>query len=407
MSVQLLSSRDVEPDRDGTVPYGATDHAKPGAVDNNALDNVVDAALDAHYREEDPAPDSRDLDTIIGTAMDAAENREADAESFKASREARTELQDRYGSQGNLGDTLNAFIGWAQAFKQDPQGAGQRFAESYLKASPYALTDRAEKPKAETYVDGGGFRHTGRELDQILEDAIDSASEEKQQFVATAAQREALAQVFPGVSFDEAMRKVVAIDRDAIRDPLTTAATLAASFGMPVLPHQQQEAAAHNHVLAHVDAAAAQGMDADRVMNVVNHPEFVKSGDPVADLHRARAVADRLQQQEVELSHYVDQQQAAMTPEMNAMVEKVVLGRDPHYLAEATRIANSRPFGDPQIGVLNLEVARQIASQRLGALSKAKRAGRVRTSSGHQSRGSSSERDLDAIVGNALAGWGD
>ncbi len=176
---------------------------------------------------------------------------------------------------------------------------------------------------------------------------------------------------------------------------------------MPWNERQQQEAAVHNHVLGAVNQAADQGMPVDRVLDVVNHPEFVKSGDPVNDLHRARVVADRLQQQEVELSHYVDQQQAAMTPEMAAMVEKVVLGRDPHFIAEATRIYNSRPFGDPQIGVLNLEVARQIASQRLGALSKAKRAGRVRTSSGHQSRGSSADRDLDRIVGDALAGWGD
>ncbi len=181
MSVQLLSAKEAldAPDQDGIIPYagGTTAHEKPGSINNGELDKLVDGALDAHYREDDPEPDGRDLDALITSAMDAAENREADVELFKASREAREELGARYASQGDIGQTLDRFIGWSKHAAQDPAGAGLALAESYVRLSPYSLKELPPAQKAEVYVDPAtGNRSDGRVLDEIIELAIDNAT---------------------------------------------------------------------------------------------------------------------------------------------------------------------------------------------------------------------------------------
>ena len=45
-----------------------------------------------------------------------------------------------------------------------------------------------------------------------------------------------LKEMFPHLSFDEAMKTIVRIDRDMHRDPLNTAGQVAAMFGMPITP---------------------------------------------------------------------------------------------------------------------------------------------------------------------------
>jgi hypothetical protein len=120
----------------------------------------------------------------------------------KPSKESRDELNARYGSQGDLSQTLDRFIGAAEAFQRDPQGAGLQFAEAYLKASPYSLNEKPKAEPAKVEIDGHGRRETGKRLNDIIQNAIDNAEGDKKEFVATVPQREALKRIFPDLTFD-------------------------------------------------------------------------------------------------------------------------------------------------------------------------------------------------------------
>jgi hypothetical protein len=164
--------------------------------------------------EEQPRA-KKSLDDLIGEGLDKHEAALADKESFTKSKASRDELNERYGAQGDLSTTIDQYIQWAAHLRENPQEAGQRFAESYLSASPYALTPREPKEKPEAFIDGTGKRYNGKILDAIVESAPDGS--EQKEFSATAKQREALKAIFPGKTFDEALRTVVQIDRDATR----------------------------------------------------------------------------------------------------------------------------------------------------------------------------------------------
>lgn len=97
-------------------------------------------------------------------------------------------MKSRYGSEGDIGQTIDAFVKWGHYFKQDPQAVGNAFAESYLRASKYSFNEQPDDKatKAEAYVGGHGRRHSGKVLDEVIQGAIDSAGE-REEFVATTA----------------------------------------------------------------------------------------------------------------------------------------------------------------------------------------------------------------------------
>lgn len=96
-------------------------------------------------------------------------------------------MKSRYGSEGDIGQTIDAFVKWGH-FKQDPQAVGNAFAESYLRASKYSFNEQPDDKatKAEAYVGGHGRRHSGKVLDEVIQGAIDSGGE-REEFVATTA----------------------------------------------------------------------------------------------------------------------------------------------------------------------------------------------------------------------------
>jgi hypothetical protein len=57
-------------------------------------------------------------------------------------------LKSRYGSEGDIGQTIDAFVKWGHYFKQDPQAVGNAFAESYLRASKLSLDPFPYLPQA-------------------------------------------------------------------------------------------------------------------------------------------------------------------------------------------------------------------------------------------------------------------
>jgi hypothetical protein len=384
---------------DYTPPPGTTDDAKLDAVVSKALEHIPD--------DDAPPPPRKSLDETISEGLDRQEAAHAEEESFKASREARDELNSRYGSQGDLATTIDQYIAWAKYFKESPQEAGQKFAESYLRASPYALKDHQPKQKVEPYIDPGGKRYSGRVLDDVLSNAIDKASSEKKDFVATAAQREALKQIFPGKTFDEALRTIVKIDRDAYADPLGTAATIAASFGLPVTPSQ---VARHNkleHLGNQIDQAlpTMPGLEhpaiQQQVLDVLARPDFFRSGDHIADLRRAHAVTQKMAQQDQQLGGWVEAELNKMDPALAKTVEDTIL-RDPSFQHQA-KTNNQGRFGDPSASVQNFELARGIALQKMRAVAKAQRVRPVKSSSGAVAP--TGGKGLDGHLSAALRDW--
>jgi hypothetical protein len=213
MSTIPLSSIDPTSEAEKIESYalepipGATDEAKLDAVVASAMEKIPSAT------DEEQPRTKRSLDDLISEGLSKHEAMQADKESFTKSKASRDELNDRYGSQGDLSTTIDQYIQWAARFRENPQEAGQRFAESYLSASPYALTPREPKEKPEAFIDGTGKRYNGKILDAIVESATDG--NEQKEFVATAKQREALKAIFKGKTFAEALATIVQIDRDA------------------------------------------------------------------------------------------------------------------------------------------------------------------------------------------------
>jgi hypothetical protein len=283
------------------------------------------------------------------------------------------------------------FLGWAGELQRNPALTAQAMAESYAKASPWGLKDRAEKPQRDD-------PYGAHKLNDIISDAIDRASSEKQEFEATAKQRAALRELFPDISFSEAMDRIVKIDRDLHRDPLNTAAQVAAMFGMPLTPAAM---AADKHV-KDLGAAIDQMLPSmpnfqmEPVSNVLKHPEFKRSGDPVADLQRAYAVTEKVTQYMNNLGNFAMARVAQLPPELARETENVLF-----HSAEFKKIANqSSPWA--MDGEKNLEMAIGMARERMAnRVGKAKRAAPVRSRSTHTSNSSSS--GLDAIIGNAIA----
>ena len=261
MSTIPLSAIDSDPatEAERVERYNNVAPSTEKAEANSKLDKFVSGVVERLHPEEDsdaPRAKRKSLDENIAEGLDRHFSKVADEDSFKASREARDELQGRYGEHGDLSKTLDQYIGWAKKFRADPRQAGLEFAASYANASPYALKEHKAKPKVEAEIIDGK-RYSGKVLDSIIEDAANRASSEKQDFTATASQRKALKELFPGKSFDEAMATIVKIDSDAYRDPAGTAATIAASFGMNWLPGQS-DPTAERHAAESQVAHAAQ-----------------------------------------------------------------------------------------------------------------------------------------------------
>jgi hypothetical protein len=142
MSVQLLSSRDRDT---GTSSEPAQHELAPGTFDNSKADEIIAKAIEANPGfdgDQDQSNEKRGLDNILRDATAKYEAKQTEEKAFEASKPDRLELNARYGSQGDLSQTLDRFIDMARRFKQDPVATASEFIESYAKASPYSLNDK-------------------------------------------------------------------------------------------------------------------------------------------------------------------------------------------------------------------------------------------------------------------------
>lgn len=262
MSVQLLSSVDPQPEeekieRAATAPPGSTDEARLDAVVAKAMESIPSAYDD----EDERAPSKKkSLDTLIGEGLDKHEAAIAERKSFAKSKEARAELDTRYAKYegASTAKTLDLFLDMADQLKANPREAGLNIAESYMRASRYVLDITPEaKAKPEVSVDGYGRRESGQKLNDIIENA-QAAPAEKETFGATKEQRARLRQLWPDLSFDQAMNRIRLVDRRLHDDPLGAAAELAAAFGMGVTHRQREQEQQLGHLVQHIEQVMPQ-----------------------------------------------------------------------------------------------------------------------------------------------------
>src|SRR5262245_41766039 len=124
MSVIPTSSLTVQHADDGSPPE------KHGEFNDKGFDAAFEKGW-SEYESQQAAPSTKkSLDDTISENLDRFYSAQDERESFKASRDSRDELQERYAAHGgSLSRTLDAFLQVAEDFKKDPQGTGLRFAE--------------------------------------------------------------------------------------------------------------------------------------------------------------------------------------------------------------------------------------------------------------------------------------
>jgi hypothetical protein len=410
MSVIPLSAANAP--QSVTEPDAAPERP-PGEFDHAAADKVIsDAMAKYELQFKDEPNHNKGIDAHLTEATAKYDAKVADEKAFEASKESRAELNARYGAQGDLSQTLDRFIGAAEAFQRDPQGAGIQFAEAYLRASPYSLPDTPKAAPVEVEIDGHGRRETGKRLNDIIQSAIDNAEGDKKEFVATVPQREALKRIFPDLTFDQAVAKIVQIDTDARKDPVVVAAQIAAAYGLPVTQRQQQAQAQVNQAHNVIDRVAPQlpGLRDQEVRNrvaaIIQHRDFVSTGNAAGDLQRAYQVVAVQDRHNAAVEAHAQAELAKMPPELAKTVVHTIHS-DPHFKIIAGRNVAARPFGDPNVQYLNFEVARGIAEEKLRSAGKARRAAPVRSSRGHPgSSGDSGGAGMDAVISAAMAKHG-
>ena len=199
---------------------------------------------------------------------------------------------------------LDNATNWHHHLTANPHMAADQLASMYLQSAPYAINDDPP-PAKEAPAD----EHPSRKLDRILESAIDkklNGDPDQQEFKASAKQRAALKAMFPGLSFADAMRSLVKFDGDMHRDPLTTAARMGASYGMPVTAGQHIAVQADYERTAPVVQMVEQTAQhlpnyaeyQEDMIRVLGRPDFVRSPDMQQDLLRAYRIVEIVREEQ-------------------------------------------------------------------------------------------------------------
>jgi hypothetical protein len=184
-----------------------------------------------------------ELDGALKAAVDRRASQETESADFRQSREWREALDKRYDGRVAIGDLLEAFAHWHERLKENPRGRRRHGLRLSREQAPYALPDDAERASKPGTPAGVQEANPDQRLNGILAAAIDrhqgKGDGEQQAFAASARHRAALKEMFPGISYAEACRRVVNLDGDLHRDPIGTAARMAATYGLPMIPSQE------------------------------------------------------------------------------------------------------------------------------------------------------------------------
>lgn len=289
----------------------ATRGAPNGERDEILLDELSDDGSDswrdlkAKHDDAEAATErgpASGLDRALKAAVDRRAGQEAESADFHQSRQWRAELERRYDGREAIGGLLDMFADWHERLKQNPRAAADAIASAYLEQPPHAVSHEDAPPRSAGSDARAENANADQKLNGILDAAIDrhhgKGDGEQQAFVASARHRAALKEMFPGMSYAEACCRVVKLDGDLHRDPIATAARLAATYGMTVTPSQQAVAA--HHEAASSDAqqivvSAAEHLPElaemeDELVEVLGRPDFMHGPDMHHNLLRAHRV---------------------------------------------------------------------------------------------------------------------
>lgn len=214
----------------------------------------------------------------------APSNREMNDEDV---RKARRELRDRFPGH-SLASRLESFEKWEEAFKRDPVGAREAIMAEYLKMAPQNFATSKERK----YSDGiRGSLERGEENARDLADLKPYVDKY-------------------GKNFPHLLKQLNSIEADLIADPVGTSARLAATYGAPATEAQQQQqehkqaqqqyrerrvADMHKAFDLIVQHKIMPGIESpelqDKIADVLESKDFVRTGNPLHDLQTAYAVA--------------------------------------------------------------------------------------------------------------------
>jgi hypothetical protein len=244
-----------------------------------------------------------ELDRTLKAAVERRASQEAESADFRQSRGWRSELDRRYDGRIAIGDLLDNFADWHERLKQHPRAAADAIVAAYLEQAPDALPDDSTRPTSSGKPASSMSEGADRTLNGILSAAIDrhhgQGDGEQKVFAASARHRNALKEMFPGLSYAEACRRVVKLDGDLHRDPIGTAGRLAATYGMTATPAQQIIAEERGALAGDAQKIVATAVERlpdlanleDDVIAVMQRPEFKHGPDMQSNLMRAHRVA--------------------------------------------------------------------------------------------------------------------
>jgi hypothetical protein len=403
VSVQLLSSLDSPDSRTDSVaqePAAPVEKPETGSGFEKHLESAW-SQIEGQYKE----PERKPLDEALNDGLKDYEKAVAEREAFDRAAETRQTFKERYKQHGaDTKKTLGALIGWHDLFKTNPHLAGQKFAKSYLAFS--GLEPEASKPKEkpQAYIDPmTGNRDSGKVLEHIIQNAQESA-EEGDEYEITKEERAKLNEIFPGVPFDVQMQRLLEIDNRARKDPLATAAQLAASYGMPVFPSEIEAQQVYQVERAHAEQLVAQAAqqlpDFERYRHHMAH--LVKTGQ-ADNIRDAYQLAVHQTHNKSQFDHYAIAQLNELAKSDDALARSVVdihHGKDPAFEKIVAGVRDPVSRFQAAIGY-----ARSKAQQAKAAVSKATRALPVKSSSGASP--SPGRSGIDGAIRSAMAQYKD
>jgi hypothetical protein len=412
MSVTRLSERDQAPP-EGQSHYSTPDVAdRPGKTDESKLDAVIESAISkipsAQDDEPTPTPKRKDLDSIISENLDKHEAAVEDREAWSRSKDARAALDHAYKGDGmDINKTLTLFADMADQLQMRPRETALAVAEAYMRASKHVTTPEAKaRPQAEI-IDGR--RYSGKVLDHVLEQAIESAPAESQTYENTKQVRERFKKMWPELSFDQAVERVRYYDQRLRDDPIGVSAELFALAGGAVTPRQQAVEAERDTANTLV-AQATQALPAmndpiirQRMAHIIDSNPAYNSVDEVTALQHAYQVAVSQHQQESQhraaVVNYATVQLQVIRKSNPHLAESIIqtLESDKNFHKLVENVTDGVAIFQSAIGYAKSKMANN-----QHALSKAQRVRPVKSSTGAVAPSGAAKGGIDSAIAEAM-----
>jgi hypothetical protein len=302
-----------------------------------------------------------------------------------------------------LKQTIQGALQLGALFRKDPAEAAVSMIQSYRGMNPWALKAETKPAAPETFVDGFGRRHSGQYLSHVIDQAMERAPAEREDYEATAAERKQLSELF-GKPFDECLSILAQLDRDAIKSPEDAALRLNAMFGGPQTPQ-----AVEAHWQAKEDRAVADQAvrQAEKVLPGMDNPVVRQTmaaaieGGHANNLQDAHAIAvnflQHQHQQTTQAIAWTNSQLEVIAKANLPLARAIVDTLDPKHDGFVEHIWR---MDDP---VARLHAAAGVATSRLDNQRSLEKAKRVKAVKSSPSVAPKSEGGMDRAIAQGMS----